>query len=281
MVNLEGQVPPAPDRPIAFLVDAENASTWVKHEALPALVKEMLAEASKYGPVVVRRVYGNWTAPQMAAWKGVQEQFALKPVQQFAYVAGKNATDMALVIEAMDLLHGGIVKGFCIVSGDSDFTGLATRIREGGLFVMVVGSKSTHGALRSASDVFVPFENLVGTPTGAPALPTLAVPGAKAASRAGAPKTGPAARDHLPGEALEILSKAFDLVSAESGRTTLAELGSAARRLDPGFDPRTYGFNQLVKLVAALPEQFVLERPGAGKDYVSRKSTPRGAAPPG
>ena len=93
-------------RPLAFLVDAENASIWVKHELLPNLVREMLSEASKYGPVIIRRMYGNWTTPQMGSWKGVQEQFALKPIQQFSYVGGKNSTDSALIIEAMDMLHG-------------------------------------------------------------------------------------------------------------------------------------------------------------------------------
>lgn len=262
-------------RPIAFLVDAENAATYVKHEHLASLVKEMLAEASKYGPVIIRRMYGNWTSPTMASWKSVQEQFALKPIQQFAYVSGKNATDSALIIEAMDMLHGGIVKGFCLVSSDSDFTGLATRIREGGLFVMVIGGPTTLPALRNACDVFVSYENLLseGQPTKPQKVPskkeTVPMPSGIAPAVEGRPNV------KKPTDALPVLLKALENTADENGRAHLAELGNAARRLDPGFDPRSYGMSKLVDLIASFHDQFEIERPGGkgpGVVYVLRRS---------
>src|SRR3989454_9039610 len=152
--------------PIAFLGDGDNVNT----ELLP----EMLAEASKYGSVLVRRVYGDWTSPQMNRWKRVLQEHGLVPVQQFANVSGKNATDSAMIIDAMDILHSKLVKGFCLVSSDSDYTRLATRIREAGLFVMGIGEPKTPQAFRQACHVFVSTENLRqggGAPPAPPAPP--------------------------------------------------------------------------------------------------------------
>ena len=120
-------------RPMAMLIDGDNSQ--------PSLLPHILAETAKYGVVTTRRVYGDWTTPQMGGWKEFLNSLSLavQPVQQFHYTVGKNATDSALIIDAMDLLHGGNVAGFCIVSSDSDYTRLATRIREQGLFVMGVG----------------------------------------------------------------------------------------------------------------------------------------------
>jgi len=142
----------ATGRPIAFLVDGDNMG--------PGLVDEMLAEATKYGQLAIRRVYGNWTSPQMTQWKSAVQEHGLNPIQQFPAVSGKGATDAALIIDAMDVLHSGTVRGFCIVSSDSDFTRLALRIREAGLFVMGIGSERAPAALRKAYDVFVLTENL-------------------------------------------------------------------------------------------------------------------------
>ena len=125
-------------RPIAMLIDGDNAQ--------PSLIENALAETTKYGVVTTRRVwrvYGDWTTPQMSGWKDSLHSYAVQLMQQFRYTIGKNATDSALIIDAMDLLHGGTVGGFCIVSSDSDYTRLATRIREQGLFVMGVGRSNT------------------------------------------------------------------------------------------------------------------------------------------
>ena len=235
--------------PIAFLVDGDNAS--------PELLPEMLAESSKYGSVLVRRVYGDWTSPQMNRWKKVLQEDALVPVQQFANVSGKNATDSAMIIDAMDILHSKLVKGFCLVSSDSDYTRLATRIREAGLFVMGIGEPKTPSAFRNACHVFVSTENLRKV--------------------SAAPKTTlePTSRD----AAREILLRAFDKVEKDDGLARLDELGQVLRRLDPSFDPRTYGEPRLVDLIRALPDTFSIERPkdaGPGELYVRRKVPRRG-----
>ena len=136
-----------------MLIDGDNAQ--------PSLIEHVLAETTKYGVVTTRRVYGDWTTPQMSGWKDSLHSYAVQPMQQFRYTVGKNATDSALIIDAMDLLHGGTVGGFCIVSSDSDYTPLATRIREHGLFVMGVGRSDTPKSFVNACEVFVYTENLI------------------------------------------------------------------------------------------------------------------------
>src|SRR5208282_303462 len=142
--------------PLAFLVDGDNASA--------GLVGEMLAEAAKYGSVEIRRVYGDWASGKLSSWRPTVQEHALVPIQQFTAVSGKNATDSALIIDAMDILHSGRVRGFCIVSSDSDFTRLATRLRESGMFVVGIGRAQTPAAFRNACNVFVATENLLSGP---------------------------------------------------------------------------------------------------------------------
>ena len=139
-------------RRIAMLIDGDNAQA--------SLLGEMLAEASKYGLVTVRRIYGDWTTPNMGGWKDALNIHAIQPVQQFRYTVGKNATDSALIIDAMDILYTMRVDGFCLVSSDSDYTRLATRIRENRLFVMGIGKQLTPRAFVNACDLFVYEENL-------------------------------------------------------------------------------------------------------------------------
>ena len=140
--------------PLAFLVDGDNASA--------GLVGEMLAEAAKYGSVEIRRIYGDWASGKLSSWQPTVQEHALVPVQQFTAVSGKNATDSALIIDAMDILHSGRVRGFCIVSSDSDFTRLATRLRESGMLSVGIGRAQTPPAFRNACNVFVATENLIG-----------------------------------------------------------------------------------------------------------------------
>jgi NYN domain/OST-HTH/LOTUS domain len=212
---------------IAMLIDGDNAQ--------PSLIKEMLAEASKYGRTTLRKIYGDWTTPQMNGWKETLQENAIQPVQQFRYTVGKNATDSALIIDAMDILHSGVVDGFCLVSSDSDFTRLATRIREKGIFVMGIGEKKTPKSFTNACDLFVFTENLASSAT---------KPGAKAKS--------PAVRTAASSvaEALPVLRKAFDLCVQEDGWANLGALGSSLRKLDPSFDHRTYGCSSLKALIA-------------------------------
>jgi len=135
-----------------MLIDGDNAQ--------PSLLGEMLAEASKYGIVTVRRIYGDWTTPNMGGWKDALNIHAIQPIQQFRYAVGKNATDSAMIIDAMDILYTVRVDGFCLVSSDSDYTRLATRIREKSLFVMGIGKKLTPRPFVNACDLFVYEENL-------------------------------------------------------------------------------------------------------------------------
>ena len=146
----------ADSRHIAILIDGDNAQA--------SLVEHVLAETAKYGIVTTRRIYGDWTTSEMAPWKESLHIHAVQPMQQFRYTVGKNATDSALIIDAMDLLHGGTVDGFCIVSSDSDYTRLATRIREQGQFVMGVGRAHTPKAFVNACEIFVYAENLSPDP---------------------------------------------------------------------------------------------------------------------
>src|SRR5512142_2686244 len=138
---------------IAVLLDGENAQS--------SLLPQMLVEAGRHGQVTVRRIYGDWTTNSMNSWKETLNFHAFQPIQQFRYTVGKNATDSAMIIDAMDILHSGVVDGFCLVSSDSDYTRLATRIRETGIFVMGIGEKKTPKAFVNACDLFVYTENLV------------------------------------------------------------------------------------------------------------------------
>ena len=141
-----------PSQRIAMLIDGDNAQ--------PSMIEKMLAETTKYGLITIRRIYGDWTASNMGGWKDVLQTHAIQPIQQFRYTVGKNATDSAMIIDAMDLFYSGSVDGFCLVSSDSDYTRLATRIRENGIFVMGIGKKQTPRAFVNACDLFVYTENL-------------------------------------------------------------------------------------------------------------------------
>jgi len=142
-----------PRQKIAMLIDGDNAQA--------GLLAQMLVEAARYGQVTVRRIYGDWTTPSMNSWKETLNFHAFQPIQQFRYTIGKNATDSAMIIDAMDVLHSSVVDAFCLVSSDSDYTRLATRIRETGIFVMGIGEKKTPKPFVNACDVFVYTENLV------------------------------------------------------------------------------------------------------------------------
>ncbi|MHB8351097.1 MAG: NYN domain-containing protein [Thermoplasmata archaeon] len=228
------------------MVDADNAYARI--------VREVLEEAAKYGTVIIRRAYGDWTSPQLASWKKVLFDHAISPIQQFANISGKNATDSALIIDAMDLLHGGRVEGFCIVSSDSDYTRLATRIRESGHFVLGVGRANTAAAFRNACNVFVAIENIAPALAVEPAVAAPPVPARRRPVQNVSPLT-----KAPPSAAVPLLRKAFDTVVREDGRATLSHLGTAVQKLDPAFDPRTYGRPRLRQLVEALSDVFILE----------------------
>jgi len=221
---------------IAVLIDGDNAQA--------GLLSQMLVEAGRYGQVTIRRIYGDWTTSSMNSWKDTLNFHAFQPIQQFRYTIGKNATDSAMIIDAMDILHSGVVDGFCLVSSDSDYTRLATRIRETGIFVMGLGEKKTPKPFVNACDVFVFTENLVAEKKSDHAA-------SRNNSKAKKAKDTKEELDPLP-----ILTQAFEMSVQEDGWASLANMGNALYQVDPSFDPRTYGHKQLSKMISKLSDRF-------------------------
>ncbi len=245
------------DTTIALLIDGDNAA--------PKRLAAILEEVSEQGTITIRRIYGDWTTQGMSGWKELLNSNAIQPVQQFAYTKGKNSTDSALIIDAMDILHGQLVDAFCIVSSDSDYTRLATRLRESGLFVMGVGEKKTPDAFVKACERFIYVENLdvqESIPTGALQK--------ERARRATAASKAPLASPSQNGELMRKLRKAFNIAKGEEEEASLSLIGQALRRLDPGFDPRSFGHASLSSLVNALKDQLDIRREEKGNMMMVR-----------
>ena len=234
---------------LALLVDGDNAQ--------PKMLNLILEEASKYGKVTVRRIYGDWTTPQMGKWKGILNDIAFNPIQKFSYTTGKNSTDSALIIDAMDILHANQVNGFCIVSSDSDYTGLAKRIREEGVFVMGIGEQKTPNAFVKSCEIFTYVEN----------LEVVEMPEKKPAKKS-VQKSGKPALD------LTLINKAFDMSANESDEVNVSTLGFNLRKLDPSFDSRTYGYKSLTHLLKNLPQFEMIDNIVNGLNYhmIKRKT---------
>lgn len=262
---------PNSERRIAMLIDGDNA----QHSVL----KSMLEEASRYGEVTIRRAYGDWTQPNLSAWRPVMLAHAIQPIQQWRYATGKNATDSALIIDAMDVLYSGTVQGLCVVSSDSDYTRLCMRIRESGLFVMGIGRENTPEAFINACNVFVYVENLIQSDDGknpeegnAPAT-AKPVATAKPKAVAKAPATAkPIASQKV---LLNLLRRAFDIAAQDDdGWVHLGALGNALQRIDPSFDSRTYGFKSLSLLIKSIPNEIAVKgakKTGTSSIYVRMK----------
>ena len=218
---------------IALLVDGDNAQS--------KLLELVLEEASKYGKVTIRRVYGDWTTPHMNNWKSLLNEMAFNPIQKFSYTTGKNSTDSALILDAMDILHDNLVDGFCIVSSDSDYTGLAKRIREDGFFVMGIGEQKTPNAFVKSCEIFTYVENLE---------PKAEKPEKKEAVKRHHDKI------HVN---TKLINKAYDMSINESNEAYISTLGINLRKLDPSFDVRTYGCKTLTQLFAKLPDFVVVD----------------------
>jgi uncharacterized LabA/DUF88 family protein len=211
---------------LAVLIDADNAQ--------PSIVEGLLSEIAKYGTANVKRIYGDWTLPGLKGWKEVLLQHSIQPIQQFGYTSGKNATDSALIIDAMDLLYTDKFDGFCIVSSDSDFTKLASRIRETGLSVYGFGEKKTPKAFVSACDKFIFTEVLRSKDSSDERI---------------VPKTkSQLTRDT---KLVNLLRNAVEASSDDSDWAHLASVGSNIAKQAPEFDPRNYGYKKLGELVSA------------------------------
>ncbi|MEO1003294.1 MAG: NYN domain-containing protein [Cyanobacteria bacterium J06638_7] len=222
---------------LAVLIDSDNAQA--------AVISDLLTEAAQVGTATVKRAYGDWTTPQLGSWKEVLNVHAIVPVQQFSYTTGKNATDSALIIDAMDLLHSGRVDGFCLVSSDSDFTRLATRIREQGLLVIGFGERKTPKAFVAACDRFLYTDILK-----------------RGGSSAGAGRRGAGESSDDSAPPLKpFLCEAITAVTQDDGWAPLGMVGSLLQKNDPSFDARNYGFRKLSELVKGQPYLTVKEVP--------------------
>lgn len=248
---------------IAVLIDGDNAQA--------KLIKELLAEVSKYGKATIRRIYGDWTIPQMNSWKEVINQHSINPIQKFSYTTGKNSTDSALIIDAMDILHSKSVDGFCIVSSDSDYTGLAKRIREEGLFVMGIGRKMTPVAFVNSCEIFTFSENLLpdfeltedNTDTNLDSNEKTSV---KKTSAIANEKTE--RKPKKPKLDISIIDKAFEIsINNEEEEAYIAKVGLSLRKIDPSFDSRTYGFKTLTQLFESLGKYTIIKNEVNGLNH--------------
>lgn len=224
---------------LAVLIDADNAQ--------PSIVEGLMTEIAKYGTANVKRIYGDWTAPGLKGWKDVLLQYSIQPIQQFRYTTGKNATDSAMIIDAMDLLYSGKFDGFCIVSSDSDFTKLASRIREAGLFVYGFGEKKTPEPFVSACDKFIYTEVL------------------RFKDDDDSEKIKPRSTTELKQDTklVNLLRNAVEASSDDSGWAHLAAVGSNIAKQSSEFDPRNYGYKKLGGLVASI-KLFQIEERSVG-----------------
>lgn len=238
---------------LAVLIDADNASA--------AVLGDILSEVASLGTASVKRVYGDFTTSNLNSWRAVLAEHAVQPIQQFRNTVGKNASDSALIIDAMDLLHTRELGGFCLVSSDSDFTRLATRIREDGLLVYGFGEQKTPRSFITACDRFIYTEIFKTKKVGA--------------SKAAVSSQSRPLREFTTDSAFqEALAQSVDAAATENGRAHLGAVGSHLIKLLPDFDSRNYGFSKLSDLVEKIPT-LVLSRENAGRGtqviYVQRK----------
>lgn len=244
---------------LAVLIDADNAQATV--------IEGLLAEIARFGEATVKRIYGDFTSPNSSQWKKVLNKYAIKPVQQFAYTTGKNATDSTLIIDAMDLLYTRRFDGFCLISSDSDFTGLALRIREEGLTVLGFGEKKTPEAFRNACHKFLFTEVLRPAAQNnmeTQEVSTGSIQKKPVGTQTQATKTESTQQQRFPRAfVLEALEKASD----DTGWANLGTFGSYLTKLQPDFDSRLYGFKKLSDLVRTRTDIFLFEeRAIAGSD---------------
>lgn len=220
------------DIKLAVLIDGDNIPS--------AYVKEMMEEIAKYGNPTIKRIYGDWTKPFLAKWKNLLLENAITPIQQYGYTTGKNATDSAMIIDAMDILYSGQVNGFCLVSSDSDFTRLATRLREAGMKVIGLGEKKTPDPFIVACDRFIYIEILKKSEE--ESENTSAKPKTKAKSEF----------DKITPKVIRLISSTIYDLADEDGWAFLGDVGSLLQKKQPNFDSRNYGFEKLTPLINSI-----------------------------
>jgi len=224
---------------LAVLIDGDNIPS--------AHVKEMMQEIAKYGNPTIKRIYGDWTKPHLSKWKTILLENAITPIQQYAYTSGKNATDSAMIIDAMDILYSGKVNGFCLVSSDSDFTRLATRLREAGMQVIGIGEKKTPNPFIVACDKFIYVEilkkQLEATSDNGDAI-----------------LVNENNIERITNKEINLISATISDLADDDGWAFLGDVGSLLQKKQPNFDSRIYGFQKLTPLIKSINKFEIDER---------------------
>lgn len=220
------------DLMLAVLIDGDNIPS--------AYVKEMMEEIAKYGNPTIKRIYGDWTNPKLSKWKKVLLENAITPVQQYGYTTGKNATDSAMIIDAMDILYSNKVNGFCLVSSDSDFTRLATRLREAGMNVIGIGEKKTPNPFIVACDRFIYIEILKKQPEEHEEKSNKSTRGKKSSV------------DKVTPKVIKLIATTIDDLADDDGWAFLGDVGNLLQKKQPNFDSRNYGFQKLTPLIKSI-----------------------------
>ncbi|MEL6255781.1 MAG: NYN domain-containing protein [Bacteroidota bacterium] len=238
---------------LAVLIDGDNIPS--------AYVKEMMEEIAKYGNPTIKRIYGDWTKPGLNKWKKLLLENAITPIQQYAYTTGKNATDSAMIIDAMDILYSNKVNGFCLVSSDSDFTRLATRLREAGMQVIGIGEKKTPNPFIVACDRFIYIEILKDD---------------EEEEKVEQKKEKPTF-DKITRKEIRLISSSINALSDDDGWAFLGDVGSLLQKKQPNFDSRNYGFEKLTPLIKSIG-RFEIDQRESGKSkykliYVRNKKS--------
>lgn len=222
------------DTKLALLIDGDNIPS--------KYIKEMMLEIAKYGAPTVKRIFGDWTKPQLSKWKPLLLEHAIQPVQQYSYTTGKNATDSAMIIDAMDILYSEKVDGFCLVSSDSDFTRLATRLREAGMIVYGIGEKKTPDPFIAACDKFIYLEILVKD------------------EKDEQGKTVKTNVDKITAKVIQLLKKSVSDAADEDGWAFMGDVGSILLKKQPNFDARNFGFEKLTPLFHSIADFEIEQR---------------------
>ena len=232
------------DNKLAVLIDGDNIPS--------AHVKEMMEEIAKYGNPTIKRIYGDWTKPHLSKWKNMLLEHAITPIQQYGYTQGKNATDSAMIIDAMDILYSGKVNGFCLVSSDSDFTRLATRLREAGMLVYGIGEKKTPDPFIVACDKFI-YVEILKTQSEESGLES-----------EDQKTTSKSSFDKITQKEIRFIASTIEDVADDEGWAFLGDVGSLLQKKQPNFDSRNYGFQKLTPLIKSI-KQFEVETRDSGK----------------
>ena len=227
------------DLKLAVLIDGDNIPS--------AYVKEMMEEIAKYGNPTIKRIYGDWTKPHLSKWKNILLENALTPIQQYGYTTGKNSTDSAMIIDAMDILYSEKVNGFCLVSSDSDFTRLATRLREAGMKVFGIGEKKTPEPFIVACDKFIYIEILKSQPE----VSESEFSKSKSPSKDNIDKITP--------KVIKLISSTITDLADDDGWAFLGDVGNLLQKKQPNFDSRNYGFQKLTPLIKSI-KKFEIEQ---------------------